>query len=66
MGDFGLQIGQVILGLKEKYPHIKDYDTLFFTIDDLEEIYPKMSKKCSEDEKVLEEAKNYQRTSRRK
>lgn len=57
LGDFGLQIGQVILGLKEKYPHIKDYDTLFFTIDDLEEIYPKMSKKCSEDEKVLEEAK---------
>lgn len=46
-GDFGLQIGQVILGIKEKNIDLED-----LTLKDLEEIYPMMSARCKEDDEV--------------
>lgn len=49
LGDYGLQIGEVIYGIKEKNMDIKD-----LTIKDLDYIYPEMSKRCKEDE-VLKE-----------
>ena len=50
LGDYGLQIGQVIYGLKEQnIPKEK------ITIELLDEIYPKMSGLCKEDPIVKEE-----------
>lgn len=47
LGDYGLQIGQVIYGLKEKnIPKEK------ITIDLLEQIYPEMSQKCKENPEI--------------
>jgi len=48
-GDFGLQIGQVIYGMKQRNISISDV-----TLDDLNEIYPSMSALCKTDEKVKE------------
>ncbi len=48
-GDFGLQIGQVIYGLQMKNISIDDV-----TMDDLNEIYPYMSKFCKEDDDIKE------------
>lgn len=49
LGDYGLQIGEVIYGIKEKNMDIKD-----LTIKDLDYIYPEMSKRCKEDEPLKE------------
>jgi arginyl-tRNA synthetase len=49
LGDYGLQIGQVIYGL-EKEGIAKEN----ITIQSLEEIYPKMSALCKDDEDVKE------------
>lgn len=49
LGDYGLQIGEVIYGIKEKNMDIKD-----LTIKDLDYIYPEMSKRCKEDENLKE------------
>ena len=46
-GDFGLQIGQVIYGIKQRNLNLEDV-----TLDDLNEIYPSMSKLCKEDENI--------------
>lgn len=52
LGDFGLQIGQVIYGL------LRDGKTIdYINIDYLNYIYPAMSKLCKEDEVVYEECK---------
>lgn len=48
LGDFGLQIGEVIYGIKKD----KKED---ITLEYLEYIYPYMSKLCKEDENVLNE-----------
>ena len=48
-GDFGLQIGQVIYGMKQRNISLADV-----TLDDLNEIYPSMSKLCKEDDSVKE------------
>ena len=49
LGDYGLQIGQVIYGvLNDK----KSLDEI--TLEYLEETYPKMSKLCKEDSDILE------------
>ena len=48
-GDFGLQMGQVIYGMQQKNI---TYENV--TLEDLNEIYPEMSKLCKEDEKVKE------------
>lgn len=50
LGDFGLQIGEVIYGLKEK--GLKPTDV---SLELLEEIYPNMSARCKEDEQLKEE-----------
>ncbi len=50
LGDYGLQIGEVIYGIKEKNMNIND-----LTIKDLDHIYPEMSKRCKEDETLKEE-----------
>ena len=50
LGDFGLQMGQVIYGLKQR--NLKPED---ITIELLQEIYPKMSGLCKTDETVKKE-----------
>ncbi|MDO4369563.1 MAG: arginine--tRNA ligase [bacterium] len=52
LGDFGLQMGQVIYGLKKEKISKEDID-----IDVLQRIYPKMSSLCKEDEDVLNECR---------
>lgn len=47
LGDFGLQMGQVIYGLKQRNLSPED-----ITIELLQEIYPKMSALCKKDENV--------------
>ena len=53
LGDFGLQMGQVIYGLKQR--NLKPED---ITIELLQEIYPKMSKLCKEDKDVKQICQN--------
>lgn len=50
LGDYGLQIGQVIYGVKRDNINIDDID-----IEYLDKIYPTMSALCKEDEDVKEE-----------
>ena len=59
LGDWGLQIGQIITELKERQPDLPYFDPAItdgypeeppFTISDLEEIYPCASKKSKADE----------------
>ena len=52
LGDFGLQIGQVIYGILNDYT---DYENVQLTLDYLNETYPKMSALCKEDENVKNE-----------
>lgn len=47
LGDYGLQIGQVIYGLKQE-----NIDVDNISITDLDRIYPMMSAKCKEDEEI--------------
>ncbi|MGN0402489.1 MAG: arginine--tRNA ligase [Acetatifactor sp.] len=58
LGDWGLQMGLVIMGLQEKYPDLVYFDESFqgeypaeapFTISELEEIYPAASAKSKAD-----------------
>ncbi len=50
LGDYGLQIGQVIYGLKKENIKINDIN-----LNILSRIYPSMSRLCKEDESVLKE-----------
>ncbi len=59
LGDWGLQMGLVIIGLKERKPDLVYFDPDYegeypaeapFTIGELEEIYPAASKRSKEDE----------------
>ena len=52
LGDIGLQMGQVIYGLKERNLRPED-----ITIELLQEIYPKMSGLCKENTEVLQKCK---------
>lgn len=52
LGDFGLQMGQVIYGLKQRGLSAKDID-----IEILQDIYPKMSALCKSDEEVASECR---------
>ncbi len=58
LGDWGLQMGLVIMGVKERQPDLVYFDEEFqgeypkeapFTISELEEIYPAASAKSKED-----------------
>ncbi len=65
LGDWGLQMGLVITGLKERKPDLVYFDPDYtgtypaeapFTIGELEEIYPAASKRSKEDEAYKAEA----------
>ncbi len=65
MGDFGLQMGLVICGLKEEHPDMVYFDESYegeypvdapFTAADLERIYPLASARSKEDEAFHKEA----------
>ena len=73
LGDWGLQMGQVITELEERQPDLPYFDESYtgeypeeapFTITDLEEIYPTASGKCKVDEaykeRALENTKKFQ------
>ena len=58
LGDWGLQMGLVIMGLKERMPDLVYFDEGYegeypeeasFTISELEEVYPAASEKSKED-----------------
>lgn len=58
LGDWGLQMGQVIMGLMDRQPDLVYFDDSYegeypaeapFTLAELGEIYPEASKKCKED-----------------
>lgn len=65
LGDWGLQIGQIIAKLQETNPELPYFDENFegeypkeapFTISELEQIYPAASKKCKEDAEFAKKA----------
>lgn len=65
LGDWGLQMGLIIVELKERKPDLVYYDETYtgeypkeapFTISELEDIYPTASKKSKEDEAFREAA----------
>ena len=53
LGDYGLQIGEVIYGLKKE-----NIDVQNITIDLLDRIYPQMSALCKSDESIKNECAN--------
>lgn len=53
LGDYGLQIGEVIYGLQKEGKSYNDIE-----LSTLERIYPFMSKLCKEDENILKECQN--------
>lgn len=53
LGDYGLQIGQVIYGLKKEGIKVEE-----ITIDMLEDLYPKISGLCKENNEIKEECAN--------
>ncbi|MDD3304688.1 MAG: arginine--tRNA ligase [Bacilli bacterium] len=55
LGDYGLQIGQVIYGLLDDFKGTASKD-IVFDLAYLDELYPRMSKLCKEDEEVLKSA----------
>lgn len=66
LGDWGLQMGMVISEIKRMQPDLPYFDEQFkgeyplappFTLEDLEEIYPRVSAKSKEDDLVYSEAK---------
>ena len=65
LGDWGLQMGLIIVELKERKPDLVYYDESYtgeypteapFTISELEDIYPTASKKSKEDDAFREAA----------
>lgn len=67
LGDYGLQMGMVMLEIKTRYPNLSCFqddfkservDDLPISNDDLIELYPIASKKAKEDEKIMEQARN--------
>lgn len=67
LGDYGLQMGMIMLEIQNRYPNLSCFQEGFdkefvedlpITNDDLIDLYPIASKKAKEDEKVLENARN--------
>ena len=65
LGDWGLQMGQIIAELRERSPELVYFDDAYegdypkdapFTISELEEIYPCASGKCKSDEAFAKKA----------
>lgn len=66
LGDWGLQMGMIISECERRFPSLPYFDDSFngeypmeppFTLNDLEEIYPLVSKLAKEDEKIMSAAK---------
>jgi arginyl-tRNA synthetase len=55
LGDYGLQIGEVILGLLNDFKGV-DPKKIDFDLTYLEDLYPRMSKYCKENEDAMKEA----------
>lgn len=67
LGDWGLQMGMVILGIKREQPSLVYFDKNFngeypktspVSLSDLERIYPSISKETKENPDTLKEAKD--------
>jgi arginyl-tRNA synthetase len=67
LGDWGLQMGQILIGLKRERPDLPYFDAGFegpypeqspVTMEDLQEIYPRASAACKEDPACLIEAQD--------
>lgn len=67
LGDYGLQMGMIMLEIKTRYPNLSCFQIDFkeefvkdlpITNDDLIDLYPIASKKAKENESILEEARN--------
>lgn len=67
LGDIGRQSGMVIYGIREKFPELVYFDDKYtgeypkespVTNEELEKIYPEISLRAKEDEKVMEEVRN--------
>lgn len=54
LGDFGLQIGEVIYAILRDFKEVP-LEKIQFDIKYLDRVYPEMSKKCKEDEDLLKE-----------
>ena len=52
LGDFGLQIGEVIYAILRDFKTVP-VDDIHFDLAYLDKVYPEMSKKCKEDETLL-------------
>ena len=66
LGDWGLQMGMIIGEIKRTQPDLPYFDESFtgqypsdppFTLEDLEELYPRVSAKSKEDEEIYNESK---------
>lgn len=66
LGDFGLQMGEVIVEVKRNNPDLPYFDENFqgeypvespFTIEELNYIYPEASKRAKEDKNVMNESR---------
>lgn len=75
LGDWGLQMGLVIEGLRERQPELPYFDESYigeypaeapFTISDLEEIYPAASARSKTDEEFAHRAHEPRASSRRR
>lgn len=66
LGDWGTQMGMMIIAVQEKHPNLPYFDENFkgeypnespVTLTDLEHLYPAISAKCKEDEAVASAAR---------
>lgn len=66
MGDWGTQMGMILYELSLRSPDLPYFDALFegpypetspVSLEDLQEIYPAISKKCKEDPAIAEKAR---------
>jgi arginyl-tRNA synthetase len=71
LGDYGTQIGMILYGIREKYPELPHFkastetDTLptcTITIEEVEKIYPDVSKRSKDDSEILKAAQEYIRS----
>lgn len=66
LGDWGTQMGMLIVALEEKFPSLpyfqKDFSGTYpeespVTLKDLEDLYPKISARCKEDKNLADRAR---------
>lgn len=67
LGDYGLQMGMIMLEIKSRYPNLscfqenfqgEEVEDLPLTNNDLIDLYPIASKKAKEDESIMEQARS--------